>query len=41
MLEPYGFIILLVLLFSGVLNAVLWPFIGLVVGALVTLFNIR
>jgi Zn-dependent protease len=41
MLEPYGFIILLFLLFSGVLNAVLSPFIGLVLGALDVLFNLR
>jgi Zn-dependent protease len=41
MLEPYGFIILLVLLFSGVLGAVLSPFIGLVLGALDALFNLR
>lgn len=28
MLEPYGFIILLVLLFSGVLGTILWPFMA-------------
>lgn len=33
-LEPYGFMILLVLLFTGVLGAVMWPFIGLVLGLL-------
>jgi len=41
MLEPYGFMILLVLLFSGVLNTVLSPFIRLVLRALGTLFNLR
>jgi Zn-dependent protease len=41
MLEPYGFMILLVLLFSGALSAVLSPFIGLVLGALDALFNLR
>ncbi|MEW6120639.1 MAG: site-2 protease family protein [Pseudomonadota bacterium] len=37
-IEPYGFIILLVLLFTGVLNIVLWPLISLFIGltALVT-----
>ena len=29
-LEPYGLVILVVLLFSGVLGSVLWPLIGLV-----------
>src|SRR5512145_822038 len=41
MIEPYGFIILLVLLFTGILGAVLSPFIGLVLGALDALFNLR
>jgi len=41
MIEPYGFMILLVLLFSGVLNAVLSPFIGLALAALGTVFNFR
>lgn len=31
-LEPYGFIILLVLLFTGVLSIVLWPLINLFIG---------
>lgn len=37
-LEPYGFIILLTLLFTGVLSIVLWPLINLFIGltALVT-----
>lgn len=29
-IEPYGFIILIVLLFSGVLGRILWPVIGMV-----------
>ena len=29
-IEPYGFIILIVLLFSGVLGMILWPVIGMV-----------
>ncbi len=41
MLEPYGFMILLVLLFSGVLGAVLSPFIRLVLAVLGALFNLR
>jgi Zn-dependent protease len=41
MLEPYGFIILLVMLFSGALSAVLSPFIGLVLGVMDALFNLR
>jgi len=41
MIEPYGFIILLVLLFSGVLNAVLSPFMGLALLALDAVFNFR
>jgi Zn-dependent protease len=41
MIEPYGFIILLVLLFSGVLGALLSPFIGLAIGVLDAVFNLR
>jgi Zn-dependent protease len=41
MLEPYGFIILLFLLFTGVLGVVLSPFIGLTLGALSILFNLH
>jgi Zn-dependent protease len=41
MLEPYGMMILLVLLFSGVLGTVLSPFIALVFGALGAVFNLR
>ena len=31
-IEPYGFIILLAMLFTGVLNIVLWPLISLFIG---------
>jgi Zn-dependent protease len=41
MLEPYGFIILLMLLFTGVLGAVLSPFISFTLGMLSALFNLR
>lgn len=41
MLEPYGFIILLVLLFTGVLGAALAPFIRLALGAIDAVFSIR
>jgi Zn-dependent protease len=41
MLEPYGFIILLVLLFTGVLGTVLSPFIGAVLYVLASLLNLR
>lgn len=41
MLEPYGFIILLMLLFTGVLGAILSPFIGAVLYLLSLLFNLR
>ena len=41
MIEPYGFIILLVLLFSGVLNAVLSPFVGMSIRVLAAVFNLR
>ena len=41
MIEPYGFIILLFLLFSGVLGAVLSPFIGLAIGLIDAVFNFR
>lgn len=33
-IEPYGLLILLLLLFSGVLGKILWPVISLVLGAL-------
>ncbi len=41
MLEPYGFIILLVLLFTGILGSVLGPFRDAALTALIVLFNIR
>jgi Zn-dependent protease len=40
MLEPYGFIILLMLLFTGVLGAVLSPFMDLAVRLIYALFNL-
>ncbi|MES2563594.1 MAG: site-2 protease family protein, partial [Pseudomonadota bacterium] len=27
-IEPYGFIILLILLFTGALNTLIWPFVS-------------
>jgi Zn-dependent protease len=39
-IEPYGFIILLMLLFTGVLGAVLSPFIGAARGLIYTVFNL-
>ena len=41
MLEPYGFIILLMLMFTGVLGVVLSPFVGLVTQVLTVVFNLR
>jgi len=41
MLEPYGFIILLLLLFTGILGSVLGPLRDAVLVALTVLFNIR
>jgi Zn-dependent protease len=38
--EPYGFIILIVLLFTGVLGAVLWPMIGMAMSIIAGLFGI-
>jgi Zn-dependent protease len=40
MLEPWGFIILLVLLYTGVLGAVLSPFISFTLGTLSALFKL-
>jgi Zn-dependent protease len=39
-LEPFGFPILLVLLFSGLLGTVLWPFIALFQSLIATIFGI-
>jgi Zn-dependent protease len=41
MLEPYGFIILLVLLFTQTLSLILSPFYNAVLGAVVSVFNLR
>lgn len=38
-LERWGFVILMVLLFTGILGKILWPFIDLVVGLLSLIFN--
>ena len=37
-IEPYGFIILLVLMFSGFLGAILWPFIQVILSTISTVF---
>ena len=39
-IEPYGFIILLVLLFAGVLNYVMWPLISLSVSLIAGMLDI-
>ncbi|MBV9576232.1 MAG: site-2 protease family protein [Gammaproteobacteria bacterium] len=39
MLEPYGFIILLLLIFSGLLTKIMAPFVDLMVGVIETLFG--
>jgi Zn-dependent protease len=39
-LEPYGMIILLALMFLGVLNFVMMPFVNAVIGALASVFKI-
>jgi Zn-dependent protease len=41
MLEPYGFIILLVLLFTQTLSLILSPFYNAVLGAVLSVFNLR
>jgi Zn-dependent protease len=41
MIEPYGFIILLVLLFTGVLGAFLSPFVQMALRAIEFVFNLR
>jgi Zn-dependent protease len=40
MVEPYGMIILVVLLFSGVLGVILWPLIAATVALISTLFGL-
>jgi len=39
-IEPYGMIILVLLMFSGVLSSILWPFISLGMGLLGAVFGI-
>ncbi len=39
-LEPYGMIILVVLLFSGMLNAILWPLINLAMSLISSFFGL-
>lgn len=39
-IERYGFIILIVLLATGILGKILWPFINAVIGLLSWLFNV-
>jgi Zn-dependent protease len=39
-IEPYGFVILLVLLFSRVLDSVLWPAIALTIAPIASVFNV-
>lgn len=39
-LEPYGFIILLALLYFGILSMILWPLIGALLNVLALLFNL-
>ena len=39
-IEPYGMIILVLLMFSGVLSNILWPFISLGMGLLAAIFGI-
>ncbi|MDH5357693.1 MAG: site-2 protease family protein [Gammaproteobacteria bacterium] len=39
-LEPYGFFILLALLYFGVLSMVLWPLIGAFINLLAVIFNL-
>jgi Zn-dependent protease len=40
-IEPYGFIILIVLLFSGVLGKIMWPLIGIVMSLIALLFGLQ
>jgi len=39
-IEPFGMIILLVLMFTGVLSVILWPFVAAAVAAIASLFGI-
>lgn len=38
--EPYGFVILIVLLFTGALGVVMWPMIGFTMSAIAGLFGV-
>jgi len=40
LIEPYGLILLVLLMFSGVLGAILWPFINLTIRLLSAIFGI-
>jgi Zn-dependent protease len=39
-IEPYGFVILIVLLFTGALGVVMWPMIGFTMSAIAGLFGV-
>ena len=39
-IEPYGFIILIVLLFTGALGVILWPLIGITMSLIAALFGL-
>jgi Zn-dependent protease len=39
-IEPYGFIILIVLLFTGVLGLVMWPLIGITMSLIAAVFGL-
>jgi Zn-dependent protease len=39
-IEPYGFVILIALLFTGVLGFVLWPVISLAIGMMSAAFGV-
>lgn len=39
-IEPYGFIILILLLFTGVLGVILWPLIGITMSLIAGLFGV-
>ena len=39
-IEPFGFPILILLLFTGVLGAILWPFISVIQGAIEFIFQL-
>ena len=39
-IEPYGFIILIALLFTGVLGVVMWPLIGITLSLIAALFGV-